>query len=29
MEINGNKVHLNLHLGGDYKVSEIHVLYGF
>ena len=29
MEIDGNKVHLNLHLGGDYKVSEIHVLYGF
>ena len=22
-------VHLHFHLGGDYKVSEIHVLYGF
>ena len=29
MEIDGNKVHLHFHLGGDYKVSEIHVLYGF
>ena len=26
MEIDGNKVRLHFHLGGDYKVSKIHVV---
>ena len=26
MEIDGNKVRLHFHMGGDYKISKIHVV---